>query len=98
MKLISYLTRFFYFLYSIYCQWRLFLNKRRSIYRIQQLDDYLLEDIGFRRTTEGDIVPATQKRIMEQKAIEREQRRKTRFLYAYLIRRRRRELRRRLSG
>ena len=95
---IKYLTRIFYFLYKAYHQWCAFLNKKRSIRQMQQLDDCLLDDIGFRRNEQGVIVPATTKRITEQNKLHLEQRRKTRFRYAYLIRRRRRELRRRLSG
>lgn len=44
------------FVVSLVYQWRAHARKRRSLYELERLDDYLLEDIGLTREKD-QIVP-----------------------------------------
>ena len=73
-------------LYRLFADVRAYNNKKRSEFQLEQLDDYLLDDIGLRRV--GDEILPLRKAVNQSNDIGR-QRQKRRLRHAYLFRRRR---------
>ena len=77
-------------LYLLFCKLRASLcayhRKKRSEHQLEQLDDYLLDDIGLRRV--GDQIVRVNKPVCQNNDVGK-QRKKRRLRHAYLFRRRR---------
>ena len=86
-------ARIFYCINCLCIGWRSNLLKKRSIDHMTQLEDHLLDDIGFTRDTQGNIVPNTRQRLAECNQLAAEQRGKAHARYVYFIRCSRHQLR-----